>query len=726
MRPLDRGRLLALQNAVRVLATIVAIRLLWVMVLHRDRFENPTHVNYHTTFRLPAQKGDLLDRHGRQLAHCVDAVALACNPQLMADPAAAAQLLAPVVAQPPQALSALMGRRWRRQMLRRHVTPELAAQVEPLRQAGVLTIRDEPGEPTFSLHIFAKDFQPSPSECSQLALVLGVSAAELAPLMAAEAGAVCWRDNLDPTSAKRIAQLKLSGVLVQPNPRPMIRCCWLEPVPAAIEERVEQGRRVGRLRDSVWQALAPLWAGVEVPRRETIEQRLPASFVYVARELPLEVARQLVVLLKDRPELSGLTLHHEWVREYPQGQTARLLLGRCDADEQGLTGLEAMFNQVLSGTEGLRKVTVSGLKRPIMQEREELVAPIHGKNVELTLDAVIQGYAEEAVTTAIQDNDADWGLAVVVDPASGEVLALADVAARRRGVPNMSRCLATAFEPGSVMKPLVAGAAMDEGVVRAHDAFYCGGSTVVEDRTLTCIKAHGPETVADAIRDSCNMVMVRVGQRMGQARLEKHFRSLGLYSRTGLGLAGQESVGAVFEHNRHGLWGKQKISTVSYGKGIQCTAVELVRAYQALLNGGTLRPLTLVRRIRDRDGVEVVSQPADPGPRVFTAETATQIRGMMRQVVADQRGTGHLADSALYDLAGKTGTSIAIRRGEQRVVSFVAFAPYEQPRLLVLVSVGEPRNGQRWGSTSCGPAVREVVEKSLMYLGVPPKRQRER
>ncbi|NUQ01556.1 MAG: penicillin-binding protein 2 [Armatimonadetes bacterium] len=563
----------------------------------------------------------------------------------------------------------------------------------------------------------------------QLAVVLGVDPAELNALLASEASAIRYQDNLEPATAKRVDQLALAGLLVQQNPVHLVRAAWLEAGPASIDEvpvdPANPGSRgadwVARIKPAVWAALTPLWEGSEAPEQRSVEARLRAPFVYLAREVPLELGEAVEAAIKDRPELAGLSVHREYRREYPQGEVAKLLLGRADVDERGISGLESLYNQILTGVDGFRKVTVSALGRPIMQEREELVPPVHGKNVELTIDVVLQGYAEEALLKAITDNDADWGLAVVVEPNSGEVLAMADAASATHDVPPMNRGLSIAYEPGSIIKPLVVAGALEAGLTQPHEGFYCGGRVKVGRRTLSCIKEHGPETVADAVRDSCNMVMIRLAERMRQERLERNFRALGLLSRTGLGLQGQEAIGGIFENSEDGRWSIQKVATVSYGKGIQCTAVGLARAYCALLNGGTLPRLHLVRRIREQDGAVVVEQPVEPGPRLFGAPTTQRVREMLRAVVAHEEGTGQLAASELYDMGGKTGTSIAYDADDQRVVSFVGFAPYEKPRLLVLVSVAEPRAGMRWGSTTCGPAAREIIEKGLQYLGVPPK-----
>ncbi len=729
MRRRETDRVLVLAATFLALAATVFCRLLWIQVLHRERYDNPTNINYHRQYRLPAQKGDLLDREGRPLARCEQVASIAANPQQVADPGAAAALLAPLLNQDPRELATAIARRWRRVMLRRQVSRTVELALKPLADAGVLSFTDEPCEPTYSLYVFPRQFQPAPSERASLAVLLAVSPRDLESLMGLEAGAIRYQSGLDAATAKQVEQLSLAGLLVQQNPVRTERAAWLEPIPGCLDELPIDPAKVTRkgedwrprLKDAVWQALAPLWVGTEPPVREQVESRLRAPFIYLRREVPQEVGEAVEALLEQHAELGGVSVHHEYTREYPQGALARILLGRCDVDERGVSGLEALFNQILNGVDGYRKVTVTAFGRPIIQEREELVPPVHGKCVELSLDAVIQGYAEEAVQQAVAENEADWGLAVVVDPATGEVLAMANAADTGRGVPEMNRCMTTAFEPGSVIKPLVVAMALDAGVARPETTVTCTGRIQVGRSVLSCIKEHGPETVAEAVRDSCNSVMVELSRRLQQPLLEKGFNAAGLLGRTGLGLAGQEATGAIFENTDDGRWSVQKVATVSYGKGIQTTAVGLVRAYCALLNGGRLPSLHQVRRICDRDGGVVVEPPHEPGPRLHSEATADRVKKMLHTVVADPHGTGHLAASKLYDLGGKTGTSIAYGAGDRRVVSFIGFAPYDQPRLLVLVSVAEPRVGLRYGSTTCGPAARAILERGLQYLGLPPR-----
>lgn len=722
--PPAEQRSLALTHLMRffcVLALLVAGRLALVMVLNPEHYDNPTQISYHRRTVLPAEKGALLDRCGRVLARCVELASVTANPQMIKDPVATARALAPMLEQSEDELLTLLKRRWRRVLLRRDVPQPLAARLAKLVEQGVVTFSDEPREPVYSVWLYPRQFGPGPAERERLAVLLGLRVAELDRVLTSTEPAVRAHDHLDATTAKRLEQLSLPGLVVQENPAQPTRVAWLMPVEAAIElvDTGENGR-AARIRPAVWEALTPLWNGAPPPNRAALEARFKAPFVYLQRQLPLALADAVQAKL-ETAHLTGIEVHREFGREYPQGRVGHMLLGRCDVDTRGVSGLEALYNQILDGVDGYRKVTVNAKGKPIIQEREDRQLPLHGKNLELTLDSMVQGYAEEAVAGAVDEFDGDWGLAVVVDPRNGEILAMADYASPVHGAADMNRCMSVSYEPGSVMKPLVVAAALEEHVVTPNDAFYCNGRCQVGGRTLSCIKTHGPETTYGAVRDSCNMALIQIGARLGQEKLEPYFRKYGLLGRTGLALEANEASGNIFTGNPDGRWGLQKTATVSYGKGVATTAVGIVRAYCALINGGNLPNLHLVRRILDRDGQVVVEQPSDPGPRVLSEDTTAKVREMLHAVVNDQEGTGRIAGSTLYEFAGKTGTSVAYSSNDHRVVSFIGYGPYKDPRLLTLVSVCEPRVGHRWGGSTCGAAFRFIMDSSLQYMGVPPK-----
>ncbi|MBI2302570.1 MAG: penicillin-binding protein 2 [Armatimonadetes bacterium] len=726
------SRLELVEGFYAVFLAAVLCRLFWVQVWVPEKYNNPTGVPYHRETRLAAGKGEIADLQGRILARCVKVSSVAADPQMVADPAAAARVLAAWLPVGEARLCALLSGRWRRVMLRRDVTGEVVDALHPLLQSGVLSLTRELSQPTYSVYLYPRQLQPSPSERADLALVLGQAPTDLEALLGSSDEVVRLREPVDEATQQRLQRLGLAGLVVRQNPRRTVPTIWLEPVEQAVglvKEPVEETVRdpgeppeyalVPRLRQGVWEALEPLWKGVARPRQEVVEERLQVPFVYLARQLPTEVG-EAVKRAVELHQLAGVWVADESRRDYPQGALAHALLGRCDVDEVGISGLERALNQVLSGVDGYTRRTIAKNGWPIVLERDESVPPVHGRTVQLTVDAYLQSVAEKAVQGAVDQFDADWGVCVVVEPATGEVRALVNVVSSTRKVPDYNRCLCVAYEPGSIAKPVVVSGALDGHLASPREGLFCSGTIQVGRTTLHCIDRHLDETVAEAVRDSCNSVMVQVGQRLGREGLERAFRNLGLFDTTGLGGPREESVGVIHPDFPDGGWSAQKVATVSYGKGVQCTAVELARAYCALANGGQLPRLRLVKRILGRDGRVLVDSPPEPGPQVLTHQTGAELRAMLRSVVADPHGTGALAASKLYDFGGKTGTSIGYHEGDPRVVSFVGFGPYNQPKLLCLISVSEPRLGSRWGATTCGAAFREVMERSLDYLGVPP------
>ncbi len=716
MRGGSISRLNWLRRALLVVVLVLAARLTWVQFVARDRYFNPTGIRYTQRTTLLPAKGELRDRNGRVLARNIDSASIYCNPQVVVDPAAAAARLSPILDEPPEKLEPLLAKRLRRARLRTDVDPATVAALRPLFDAGILSVTDDVATVRRTIVAHPTQISTDPEVRTRLALILGLPPEELANLLAEPLQRVVLLDEVEPTLVEQVERLGVEGISIETQEATPGQTVYLNPVDAALEPGSLSGSP--EIRTAVWDALEPLWAGATKPSVSTIARRLKVYSLSLKREVPALLGEAIRARLAAE-EIEYASVVRESTREYPQGELGRSLLGAVDPDEQGTGGLELTYNYLLSGQSGWHEVTVDPRGRPILQERLTRVEPRHGYNVELTLDATIQSYAEEAVLGAVTEFDADWGLAVVVDPFSGEVLALADIANPERPVRNASRSLGTPYEPGSILKPLVVAAAMDEGLTSSNDPFYCGGGMVVGNRRLSCIRHHGAETTYGGVRDSCNVVMMQIAQRMGQAKLEPQLRRYGLFERTGIGLASQESLGAIFVNNNEGRWGLLKTATVSYGKGIQVSSIGLVRAYSALLNGGRLPDLHLIRRLVDREGRLVSEAPTDGGPQVMSSDTADAVKEMLRGVIADPKGTGKIAASALYDLGGKTGTSVAYGTGDSRVVSMTGYGPHEQPRLMVLVSVCEPRRGPRWGGVTCGPALRTIIERSLQYLGQP-------
>ncbi|MBI5832106.1 MAG: hypothetical protein HZB16_07330 [Armatimonadetes bacterium] len=720
---MDRTQSLSLRRMRMVIAAMALIwagRLAWVQVIARDHYLNPTNIDYSPRTILPAAKGELHDRNGKVLARCVDSASVVANPQLIADPAQVAGRLASIIDEPVDTLIRLLSKRYRRVLLRANVPDDVVATLRGLVDKGIVTLGQATAEPAWTITARPREVKATPEQRQDLAVLLGLPVTELDATLAQPATALRLAELADAATAEQVARMNLDGIKAEKTASAPSRAAYLEPVAAAFELKLADGETVRQpvIRPEVWAALAPLWRGVKAPAADELARRLKVHYVALRRQLPVALGDALRAQI-DAEHIPGVRVDREMAREYPQGGLARTMLGKVDREERGTGGLEQALNQRLTGTSGWMEVTVDGRGRPILQERAERHEPVHGRNIELTVDATIQSYAEEAVRNAVSDFDADWGLAVVADPFTGEILAMADVSNAKRGIDDMWRSLSLAYEPGSVMKPIVVASALQTGSTSPDESFYCPGTMRVGGRLLTCIKHHGAETVHGAVRDSCNMVMLQLSQRLGQERLEPMFRSFGLFERSGLALVSQEAKGGIYCGNAAGRWGVQKTATVSYGKGVQVSAVAMLRGYSAIINGGTLPNMHLIRRLVDQQGRVVAESPTSGGRHLLGPDAAAAVRHMMRDVIADPKGTGHDAVSRLYNLAGKTGTSVAYGTGDKRIVSMAGYGPYEQPRLVTLVSVCEPRVGNRWGGGTCGGAMRSILERSLQYMGVP-------
>lgn len=715
-----------------VLGTMVALgQLSRIQGWQREVYLNPTGIAYRRTFILPARRGDMYDCNQRLLATSRQVYSIAANPQEITALEKVAQTLAPVLNLSEERLRELLTRRLRPVPLPGEVTPDLLKRLAPLIQRGILTLSERLAPPKFTIYALPYELKISPSTEEQLALLLGLSPQDLHSRLTAEVPLICLQEGVDEVTAEKIEGLSLPGLLVQLAPPQVSRLLLLQPRPEVVEWRLEDAGETRLppsqrpvIRQEIWRTLVSLWPNRPLSKG-ALERQMKNIFVYLRREVSPEVAQQVENL-----RLRGVQVKVEFQRWHPLGDLAWEVLGRTDVDEHGITGLEQMYDLLLRGQNGSCRMTVDATGRPIPQQMEVRVPPLHGKDLVLTLDSHIQWVAEQVLEQAVTEHDADWGTAIVMVPQTGAVLALANFSSERARATHSNRALTFALEPGSALKPLVVCAALEEGVASPREVLYCSGSLRVGKTTLHCIayytpqRKHGRETVSDAIRDSCNVVLIQLAQRLQQAKLEKWFRKFGLFERTGLGLRQYEACGHVYvprdDQGEHLPWSPQKVATVSYGKGIQVTAIALARAYCAITNGGYLPPVHIVKQIQDHRGRVVSTFPEVRGPRILSARTAIEVREMLRRVVAEKEGTGYLVRSPLYELAGKTGTSLGYRARDPRIVSFVGFAPFDRPRLVCLVLMANPRGPSRTGSLTCGPAFRQIVEATLKYWGVPP------
>ncbi|MBI2017191.1 MAG: penicillin-binding protein 2, partial [Candidatus Rokubacteria bacterium] len=465
--------------------------------------------------------------------------------------------------------------------------------------------------------------------------------------------------------------------------------------------------------------LAPL---VRVPEPELHAALVSArQFVWLKRRLPPAVA----AAVRDLRE-SGLGLVAEPLRLYPSRELAAHVLGFEGADG-GLEGIERVWEATLAGTPGRAVVDRDALGRDVITQ-QVLQAPAPGQGVMLTLDANIQYVAEREVDAAWRRTGATAAMAVVMEPRTGDVLA---VAIRPTFNPNTfldvpsrdswrNRAVTDPFEPGSTFKAIMAAAALEEGVVRPDDRIFAeNGEITIARTTIHDWKKYGWLTFAEVLQNSSNVGSIKVGLQLGAPRYHRYMTAFGFGAPTGLGLPG-ESRGLLREPQR---WSALSLPTMSIGQEVSVTAVQLVAAFGAIANGGTLMRPRIVRAVFDAEGREVRRFEPTAVRQVISPETARTLTRLLARVV--ESGTGHHAAIPGYEVAGKTGTAQKLDPATRRysrapgVLSFVGFAPAAAPRFTLLVMLDEPKN-EKWGSEAAAPIFASIGREILRYPEVPP------
>lgn len=457
--------------------------------------------------------------------------------------------------------------------------------------------------------------------------------------------------------------------------------------------------------------------------------------VTLKRQLPRETAQQLKRMKAEHiaagsDALNGLYLEEESKRYYPMGAFATQLIGLTTIDGVGQAGLEQSLDRYLSGKAGRVLSQVDGKGRALGYGETEYVAAVNGGSVTLTIDASIQSFAEQAAREALEVNSARAVRVLAMDPATGEILAMVnkpdydlndpprgDVEALTSRMRN--RVLTDAYEPGSTFKVLTAASALDAGLVSVDEGFYCAGSVVVDGGRIRCWgKPHGAETFAQALQNSCNPVFVEMGLRLGTDRLYSYLDAFGIGKKTGVDIPG-EADGIVISK---GAVKRVDIARIGFGQSVAVTPVQLLTAVCSVVNGGRLMRPWVVKSVSDADG-EVIRRGS---PKVTGQPVSGQTSAVMRRLLEDvvTLGGGKNAYIPGYHVGGKTGTAQVYVDGvvsrDTHIGSFVGFAPANDPRIAVLLVVDEADVPVDFGSVTAAPYAKEILEKSLAYLGVAP------
>jgi cell division protein FtsI (penicillin-binding protein 3) len=454
-------------------------------------------------------------------------------------------------------------------------------------------------------------------------------------------------------------------------------------------------------------------------RRRDVEARLreDATFVYLGRQIDLDVAERL-----EAKALPGIGVLPVPKRYYPAGPLAPQVLGFVGVDGHGLAGLEHGYEDVLAGTPGTRTVELSADGLPIAAGMEIVEPAIPGRTLVTTLDREIQYLAQEAIRRAVKDNGAKGGTIVVLDPRTGDVYAMASYPwfdPNRYGEVDRdlvrNRAVTDLFEPGSVNKIVTAAAALETNAVGVREVFEVPWLMRVGGYTVHDSHPHVRErmTLSDIVAQSSNIGSAMVAERIGNAGLASVLARFGYGSPTGIGFPG-EAGGHV---PALASWTDVTRTTVSYGQGISMTPLQMAAVYAAVANGGEwVRP----RLIRGTLGPEGKLEPFEPieRRRILSEETASMLTRMLASVV--ETGTGGAAQIPGYQVAGKTGTARKLVDGryvQRYMASFVGYLPASDPRVVIAVSIDEPRTV--YGGVAAAPVFSEVASDVIQRLAIP-------
>jgi cell division protein FtsI (penicillin-binding protein 3) len=443
-------------------------------------------------------------------------------------------------------------------------------------------------------------------------------------------------------------------------------------------------------------------------------------FAWVKRQAkPDEVAK--VKLLN----LPGIGIAKEPRRFYPQRELAAHVIGLVGTDGHGLDGLELAFHDELSGDQATRAGFRDARGRKLFTEGFEDPTSRRGAKLSLTLDRQLQYITEKALTHAVEEGKAIAGTAVMMDPRTGEILALANAPrfnpnATFGATPELlrNRAVTDAFEPGSSFKAFVVAAALDEKLVTPSTEIACGaGAMPIGRQVIHDTHPHGTISVQKVLQVSSNIGAAKIAQLLGRDRLAEVFARFGFGERIGLGLPGEGK--GVVPYAR----AEVQLATEAFGQGLTATAVQVTAAYAALANGGVMMKPYLVQSVVDPDGLVLLENKPTELRRVVSEKSARSVLAMLETVV-EKEGTAPRARMADYRVAGKTGTAqkadpVARGYSDKRIASFIGVVPAEDPRLVILVVVDEPKV-DTYGGLAAAPAFKEIAAQALAYLGVRP------
>lgn len=434
--------------------------------------------------------------------------------------------------------------------------------------------------------------------------------------------------------------------------------------------------------------------------------------------------------------LEGVKVDEDFKRSYPFDELASKVLGFTGGDNQGIIGLEVMYEDVLKGINGKILTTTDARGIELSALGESRIEPISGYDLHLSLDKNIQMYAQQAAEKVMEQKQADAVSILLLNPQNGEIYANANVPEFNLNEPfqlnvdttgmtekekqdacnQMWRNLTIndTYEPGSTFKIITMAAGLSQGVVHPDDQFSCPGFKVVEDRRIHCHKrtGHGAENFVQGAMNSCNPVFIEVGLRLGVDNYYRYFQQFGLMKKTGIDLPGEA---ATIMHKKENV-GEVELATISFGQSFQITPIQLATTVSSIINGGRRITPHFGVKVTDSEGnfVEELKYKEEPG--IISKEVSKEVCQILEKVVAE--GSGKNAAIEGRSIGGKTATSQTLPRSAHRYISsFLGFTPSEKPQVLGICVIHNPQ-GIYYGGTIAAPVIKEVFENILPYMGI--------
>lgn len=448
-------------------------------------------------------------------------------------------------------------------------------------------------------------------------------------------------------------------------------------------------------------------------------------------------------------DLAGVKVDEDYKRYYPYGDLASKVLGFTGGDNQGIIGLEVIYEETLQGEPGMILTVTDAKGIEVDTAGERRVEPVPGWDLRISIDRNIQEYATQLAEQSCATKEADSVYIIAMDPRNGEILAMVNypefdlndpytlpeltewkedgsiavvdpstlTAEQKQEKLNAmwrNGCINDTYEPGSTFKIITAAAGLEAGVVTPESTFSCPGFIIVDDRKIRCHKigGHGTQTFVQCMQNSCNPALISVGLRLGVDNYYKYFEQFGLKKRTGIDLPGEA---ATIMHKKEDM-GNVELATVAFGQSFQITAIQLLTTASSIINGGNRITPHLGMEALNRDGEveQVFTYPVETG--IVSEETSATMRYILETVVAE--GSGRNGQVQGFRVGGKTATSQTLPRGSGRYISsFIGFAPADDPQVIAIAIINNPQ-GVYYGGQVAAPIIRQLYENILPYLGL--------